>query len=268
MGRSWRICHGVLQPCASLSGDRTWSRCDCGGGSAACRIGQLCRATSALGGRDVSLCLSTHLGTSLPSPVRLKRCRLPARQPWSAIIHSAVGRLPSRTAATVKSLTWPSVMKNFSSLPQASVTACNLVFSPPFVRPIKRPRWPSAPPVFARRLGAVRCAFRYLHGHARTNGACPLTSIMMVFWSPPREARRPSSGQRPRCHPTASSDCKGTWRAILPRRARPSQPIAIDEDNAAQHPPVIDPRLAMALRAERLKPLHLRVGQPKKDCSS
>ncbi len=37
------------------------------------------------------------------------------------------------------------------------------------------------PPFFARRLVAVRCAFRYLRRHARTNGACLLTSIITVF---------------------------------------------------------------------------------------
>jgi hypothetical protein len=36
-------------------------------------------------------------------------------------------------------------------------------------------------PFFDRRLVAVRCALRYLRGHARTNGACPLTSIITVF---------------------------------------------------------------------------------------
>src|SRR5690606_21158661 len=50
----------------------------------------------------------------------------------------------------------------------------------------------------------------------------------------------------------------------LTRRVTPSQPVAIDEDYAAQNPSIIDPRLAMALRKERLQPLHLRVGQPEK----
>lgn len=44
----------------------------------------------------------------------------------------------------------------------------------------------------------------------------------------------------------------------------PPQAIAIDEDYATQHPPIIDPRLAMALRKEGLKPLHLLVRQPEK----
>jgi len=55
---------------------------------------------------------------------------------------------------------------------------------------------------------------------------------------------------------------EGLGRAIRPRRIAPSQPVAIDEDYPAQHTPVIDPRPAMALREERLQPLHLFVGQP------
>lgn len=34
----------------------------------------------------------------------------------------------------------PVVMKNFSGRPFVSVEACNVVFNPPFVRPIRRPR--------------------------------------------------------------------------------------------------------------------------------
>ena len=40
--------------------------------------------------------------------------------------------------------------------------------------------------------------------------------------------------------------------------------IVIDEDNAAQHPSIIDARLTVALWEERLQSRHLRVGQPKK----
>jgi hypothetical protein len=42
------------------------------------------------------------------------------------------------------------------------------------------------------------------------------------------------------------------------------QAIAIDEDNTAQHPPVIDAWLAMALGKEWLQTRHLRVRQPEK----
>jgi hypothetical protein len=44
----------------------------------------------------------------------------------------------------------------------------------------------------------------------------------------------------------------------------PHQPIALNEDYPAQHPQVIDPRLAAGLREERPKPVNLRLGQPEK----
>jgi hypothetical protein len=44
----------------------------------------------------------------------------------------------------------------------------------------------------------------------------------------------------------------------------PAQPIAIDEDNPAQNPPVINPRLAVRLREERGELGHLLVSQPVK----
>lgn len=64
----------------------------------------------------------------------------PASWPRSAIVQSAAGRLPSKAAAPVQSMTWPAVMKNRRERPLASVTACSLVFIPPFVRRIRRPR--------------------------------------------------------------------------------------------------------------------------------
>lgn len=53
-------------------------------------------------------------------------------------------------------------------------------------------------------------------------------------------------------------------RAIGRRRVLPHQPIALDEDYPAQHPPVIDPRPASGLRKERAQPLYLRICQPVK----
>jgi hypothetical protein len=44
----------------------------------------------------------------------------------------------------------------------------------------------------------------------------------------------------------------------------PAQAIAIDEDNTAQHPPVIDPWPAMGFRKEGRQTCHLRVGQQDK----
>src|SRR3546814_8644194 len=51
-------------------------------------------------------------------------------------------------------------------------------------------------------------------------------------------------------------------RAILPRRITPPEPIAVDEDDPAQNPSIVDPLAAMALRKIRLKTRHLLVRQP------
>jgi len=40
------------------------------------------------------------------------------------------------------------------------------------------------------------------------------------------------------------------------------KPLAIDEDYAAQNPPLIDARISMALRKERFQTLHLIARQP------
>ncbi len=57
---------------------------------------------------------------------------------------------------------------------------------------------------------------------------------------------------------------EGLWRAILLGCVAPSQAIAIDEDNTAQHPLVIDPRLAVALGKEGFQTRHLCIRQPEK----
>lgn len=51
-------------------------------------------------------------------------------------------------------------------------------------------------------------------------------------------------------------------RAIFPRRVPPPQPIAIDEDDPAQNPPVINALTPEALRKIGLKAGHLLVRQP------
>ena len=71
-------------------------------------------------------------------------------------------------------------------------------------------------------------------------------------------------GEDPHVAPPLPAIAEGPGRAILPRRVTPSQPVAIEEDIAAQHASVVDPRLAMALRDERLQPLHLLFRHPEK----
>jgi len=40
---------------------------------------------------------------------------------------------------------------------------------------------------------------------------------------------------------------EGLGRSVLPGRIAPTQPVAVYEDDAAQHPPIINPGLAEAL---------------------
>ena len=53
-------------------------------------------------------------------------------------------------------------------------------------------------------------------------------------------------------------------RAMFSRRIAPAPAIATDEDYAAQRPPIIDARLAVALGEEGLQTGHLRIGKPEK----
>ena len=74
--------------------------------------------------------------------------------------------------------------------------------------------------------------------------------------------------EHPYVAPSLLAVIKRLRRAILPWGVAPAQAIAIDENDAAQNTPVVDTRLAMALREKRPEPVHLLVGQPKKGCSS
>lgn len=51
-------------------------------------------------------------------------------------------------------------------------------------------------------------------------------------------------------------------RSINCRGSAPPSPIAADEDNAAQNPPVIDPKLAIRLEEESGQACHRCVRQP------
>ena len=62
--------------------------------------------------------------------------------------------------------------------------------------------------------------------------------------------------------PPLSTTIKRLVRTIFLRRISPTQAIAIDEDNSAQNPLVIDPRLTMRLGEESGQACHLRVSQP------
>ena len=64
--------------------------------------------------------------------------------------------------------------------------------------------------------------------------------------------------------PPLPSVVEGFRRAVFLRRSASAQHIAIDEDYAAQHTPVINARLTVALGKEGLQTGHLRVAQPEK----
>jgi hypothetical protein len=106
--------------------------------------------------------------------------------------------------------------------------------------------------------------------------ACSHRSSPSSEWLP-RRPGHPSFGRR---HPS-SQVCLNLWRsacstpplptiveclqrAIFLRRIASAQAIAIEEDYAAQYPPVVDPRPAVALGKEVPQPRHLRLGQPEK----
>lgn len=52
----------------------------------------------------------------------------------------------------------------------------------------------------------------------------------------------------------------GLVRAILTRRIAPAQTVSDDEDDAADHPSVINPRNPMRQRKIGFDPAHLRLG--------
>ena len=53
-------------------------------------------------------------------------------------------------------------------------------------------------------------------------------------------------------------------RTVFRGRVPPSQPITINEDNPAQHAPVIDTWFAVGFREEGFEALHLHLRQPEK----
>lgn len=130
-----------------------------------------------------------------------------------------------------------------------SMMACSVVFSPPSVRPARRPRLSPSP--FFRRQARSRAvclqAGRVDHDDL----------LLAALGCQPLH----HPGENPLVAPPLPAIAEGLGRAMLPMRVTPSRPIAADEDHPAQHALIIEPRLAMALRKERLQPLHLLLGQ-------
>jgi hypothetical protein len=122
------------------------------------------------------------------------------------------------------------------------VTAWSLAVRPP-ARAIRRPlcgRWgaPCAPLAPLARPQARRRAMRLQVGGLGHEG----------LGAPrPRPPAPPSCGRTRPCRSSGSGDCGGSWGETTRRRIAPAQAAAVDEDDAAQHPPVIHARTAMAL---------------------
>jgi hypothetical protein len=66
--------------------------------------------------------------------------------------------------------------------------------------------------------------------------------------------------QAPRAPPLPSV-AEGLVRFVLPGRIAPAHYTAVYEDDAAQHPPIINPGLAVTPGKVRIEPRHL-LGQP------
>ena len=121
-------------------------------------------------------------------------------------------------------------MKKLSGRPSASVTACSLVFMPPLVRPMRRPM-PLLNP--QARCRAVCFQVSRVDHDRLGRGARGGQSLHYAEEYAPFAPPRPPVVER-------------HVRAILPRRIAPTQPVAVYEYDAAQHPPIINPGLAMA----------------------
>lgn len=139
-------------------------------------------------------------------------------------------------------------MKNRTGRPLALVTACNLVFMPPWCA-----RSAARVPFLCTQAG--RRAIRFQVGR--------IDHDRLALGTLSGQGRH-DPGKAAIVAPTLPAVVGGLGRAILPGCVAPSQPIAIDEDHAAGHPSIIDPRIAMAFRKEGLQALHLRVAQPVK----
>jgi hypothetical protein len=68
--------------------------------------------------------------------------------------------------------------------------------------------------------------------------------------------------------PALPAVIEGLCQAIFPRGVAPSQPVAVDEDYAAEHAPIINTRRAMALRGKRAAGVPSARPNARKGCSS
>ena len=121
-------------------------------------------------------------------------------------------------------------MKKLNGRPFASATACSLVFMPPLVRPIKRPRSPFYPQARCR---AVRLQIGRIDHHRLWLGA--------LRSKPFHHAREDAC-----LAPAPPAVVQRLVRAIGAGRIAPAQAVTVDEHNAAQHPAIVNAWLAVA----------------------
>ena len=149
----------------------------------------------------------------------------------------------------------------FASKPRKGVTACRLVFIPPLVRPIRRPRRLPSPlfPPEAGRLSVSRVDLTDF-GTAASQ-ASPSVSRAKMPVLPHRFQRLQRVFGSP--YSFGASHHRKPLRLvkIMPLRTRPLSRFA---GKPLPGNGIIDSRHAMALREERPKPGHLCVRQPEK----
>jgi hypothetical protein len=151
----------------------------------------------------------------------------------------------NRTSTARQSATWPPVSRKRSGRPSPSVRAWSLLLRPPRLIPIA---WTSAP------LSAARRAVR-LHVRAVDQN--------LGRWSARRCQRHeqllPHALRRPAHEPVVER----LPRFVAGRRIDPATARRHDMDDAADHPPIINPGNAAHLaRQQRPKPLELLFTQP------
>ena len=137
-------------------------------------------------------------------------------------------------------------MKNLIGRPFLSVTARSFVFMPSLVRPIRRPGAPFSPQARGR---AVRLRVDRVDHDRLVSQSAGRQTIHHL-------------GKDSHGAPTLSPIVERLMRPIFPRSIPPAQPIAVDEDNPAQHTPVINTRSVMAPWEKWLQTRHLLVRQP------
>jgi len=115
--------------------------------------------------------------------------------------------------------------------PRASVTACSFEFSPPFVRPSRRPSVVFSPQAGG---GPVRLQMRRVDHQ--------YVGLVALAGQPDQDA-----GKDTFAAPADPTVVERLGRTALHRCVTPTQPIAIDEDYSAQHASLVNAWLAEGL---------------------